>query len=159
MKAIAAMEPNRVIGNGLKIPWYYSDDFKHFKRTTINQELLMGRKTYQSIGKPLPNRFTYVLTTNPCISEIMPTEGFGGLGRYVDADYILQRSEEDNKNLWVCGGAKVYEMFLPYCDEVVMTHIIDQYEGDVFMPQFEHLFPNTEILLDNKDFRVVRYSK
>lgn len=153
MKAIAAMDPNRVIGNGLKIPWKYPEDFKHFKRTTINQELLMGRKTFESIGKPLPGRFTYILTFNTCNDS----SGFGGLARYVDADYIFRRSEDENKNLWVCGGAQIYEIFLPYCEEVIMTHIIDQFDGDVFMPEFEHLFPNTEVILDNKDFRVVRY--
>lgn len=112
MKAIVAMDPNRVIGNEGKIPWHYKEDFKFFKEITMGHSLVMGRNTYESIGKPLPGRFTYILTTD----EKKLNLPWGTLAAYVNKDWICDYPSVCS-NYWVCGGASVYELLLPMCDE------------------------------------------
>jgi len=155
MKAILAMDPHRVIGYKGRIPWHYSEDFKWFKATTMGGNLLMGRSTYESIGKPLPGRYTYILTTDSAKILLPP----GTLSAYVDEKLINDMSPEMQNKTWLCGGAKVYKHFLPKCDEVYVTHIMEDFEGDTFMPEFEHMFPNAQILKETSDFWIVKYSK
>lgn len=158
MQAIVAMDPNRVIGKNGKIPWHYSEDLKWFKKATFGNCLLMGRNTFESIGKHLPDRFAYILT-NDTYKLLLPS---GTYSCYVNEQWILTQSEKNpnfNKHLWVCGGAKVYQNFLPLCESIYVTHITEEYEGDVYMPEFESMFPNPEIIWENKDFTIAKYSK
>jgi len=157
MKAIVAMASNRVIGNGVKIPWHIPDDFKWFKSQTTGQSLLMGNTTFKAIGKPLPNRHTFVMTRDMEKLKLSSQP----LYSYVTEEWLLHwlAFSPDAKDLWLCGGAKIYERFLPYCNEIVVSHVVGDFDGDVFMPPFEHFFFEQEILLEHKDFHVVRYSK
>jgi len=155
MKAIVAMDLNRVIGYKGRMPWHIPEDLKWFKKQTMCDFLIMGNTTYQSVGV-LPGRFTYVLTNNP---EKLALPDAGECG-YANLDTLKQKTAHlYSSRLWVCGGASVYEQLLPMCDEVYATIIIDEYEGDTFMPHFEDDFPNTEILREEKDFWMVRYWK
>ena len=95
-KAIAAMAENRVIGNQGDIPWHLPEDFKWFKQTTMGQILVMGRKTYESIGRPLPGRETFVLSRTP--REIEGVHSFTNLE-------MLDHFETD-KTIWIAGGVK-----------------------------------------------------
>jgi dihydrofolate reductase len=155
MRAIVAMASNRVIGDGARIPWHLPDDFKWFKLATIGQNLLMGRTTFEAIGKPLPGRFTYILTNNQAKINLPSAK----LCTYVGESWVDDLSPELDESLWLCGGAKVYEKFLPKCSEVYVTHVIGDFEGDVFMPPFEHMFPNSELQFEHKDFWVVKHSR
>src|ERR1051325_4315470 len=102
-KAIAAMSKNRVIGNGNKIPWHIPEDFKWFKKMTTGHVVVMGRKTFESIGKPLPNRETIILSksgfsfpsvrTVSSLDDIQPNGG--------------------GRDIFICGGAQIYEQALP----------------------------------------------
>src|ERR1700761_2861456 len=122
--AIAAMSENRVIGDHSKIPWHLPEDFRWFKHKTMGGTLVMGRKTFESIGKPLPGRKTVVLTRG---SLVVP-----GVETYSDGKKILDqlRSMEDAElglharfippptplpPVWICGGAEIYQQFLPEC--------------------------------------------
>src|ERR1043165_9799725 len=99
-KAIAAMSLNRVIGAGNKIPWHLPEDFKWFKRMTTGHVIVMGRKTYESIGKPLPNRTTIVLSRSPLKLD----------GVKLVADLKELESLESNlaaREIFICGGAQV----------------------------------------------------
>lgn len=154
MKAIAAMDANRVIGYKGKIPWHLPDDFKWFKRATIDRQLIMGRSTFEGVGE-LPRRYTYVLS-----NQSLPK---GKKHEYVTYDKLLADPSPfsliRSQYTWVCGGAKVYQLLLPLCTEVYMTHVMGSYEGDTYMPFFEDNFPNQEIVMEHKDFWVVKYSR
>ena len=102
-KAIAAMTNNRVIGNKGAIPWHLPEDFKWFKRTTMGQVLVMGRKTYESIGRPLPGRETFVFSRTQ--REIPGVQCFTDLAE-------LERLETD-KVIWIAGGSEIYRQMLP----------------------------------------------
>ena len=158
MNAILAMDPHRVIGHHGRIPWYYSDDFKWFKRATTGGSLLMGRTTFESIGKPLPGRYTYILT-NDRMKQLLPP---GELCCYVSGDWMRTRLNDFPdlaKKLWLCGGARVYKEFLHLCESVYVTHIMEEYEGDTFMPEFESMFPNGTVIQEHPDFWVAQYWK
>ena len=101
-KAIAAMSLNRVIGAGNRIPWHLPEDFKWFKKMTTGQVIVMGRKTFESIGKPLPNRTTIVLTRSP--EPIPGVRTISDLSQLDPADPALAGRE-----IFICGGAQLYQ--------------------------------------------------
>lgn len=157
MRAVAAMDGNRVIGKDGKIPWHISADFKWFKQFTMNQTLIMGRTTFETLPK-LPNRDIVVLS-----NTIVHRQEYHALFRDKCRQLFLKDERTFNvmefPNAIVAGGAKTYHNLLPLCDEVFMTHVIDEYDGDTYMPHFEHQFPNSEVLREEKDFWIVRYWK
>ncbi len=104
MIAIAAMSENRVIGAGGKIPWHVSEDMKFFKRTTLGHVVLMGRKTYESMGKPLPGRENWVVSRS---GEIPGVRMIRDLGEITEPT--------DGRKLFVIGGSQIYEQLLPRC--------------------------------------------
>jgi dihydrofolate reductase len=146
-KAIAAMSQNRVIGNRLKIPWNLSEDFKWFKKMTTGQIVVMGRKTFESIGKPLPNRLTIVLTRTQ--RSIPGVQTVADLNE-IDLDHTT-------RNVFICGGAQVYEQALPLCSDLYLTLVKRVVEGDTFFPRFEDYFEIHEELLDCPDFKITHY--
>lgn len=149
MKAIAAMAENRVIGQGSKIPWHLPEDFKWFKQTTMGHTLLMGRKTFESIGRPLPGRTTLVLSR----SEV----NYPGTTRVSDWRNIPTNLIQGD--LFVAGGAEVYAQTLPHCTELFLTKVKQHPEGNVLFPAFEYLFPNMEVIRDTDDFTICHYTK
>jgi len=146
-KAIAAMSQNRVIGHRLKIPWHLSEDFKWFKKMTTGQIVVMGRKTFESIGKPLPNRLTIVLTrTRRSIPGVQTVADLNE----IDLDHTT-------RNVFICGGAQVYEQALPLCSDLYLTLVKRVVDGDTFFPRFEDRFEIQEELLDCPDFKITHY--
>src|SRR3954470_21864544 len=128
LHAIAAMSLNRVIGDGAKLPWHLPEDFKWFKSKTIGHVLVMGRKTYESIGKSLPNRTTIVLTR----SAILP-----GIQTVDSVKEVLQLpARYPNKAIFVCGGGDIYRQLLPYCSDLFLTLVKRTATGDVSFPTF-----------------------
>ena len=149
-KAIAAMSENRVIGNGNEIPWRISEDFKWFKATTMGGVLVMGRKTWDSIGRPLPGRKTAVVSrSHPDLPvDIDLLDGLGA---------IESRNYQDQ--IWICGGAEIYRQALPNCQELYLTLVKRQVEGDAFFPEFEDGFKLDEIIRDESEFQIRRYTR
>jgi len=146
-KAIAAMSQNRVIGNRLKIPWHLPEDFKWFKEMTTGHIVVMGRKTFESIGKPLPNRLTIVLTrTRRSIPGVQTVADLNE----IDLDHTT-------RNVFICGGAQVYEQALPLCSDLYLTLVKRVVDGDTFFPRFEDRFEIQEELLDCPDFKITHY--
>lgn len=154
MKVIAAMDANRVIGYKGKLPWHLPDDFNWFKRATIGHVLIMGRTTFESVGE-LPQRYTYVISKQ--------TRPKSEHHEYITYEKLLADpspfSPIKSQYTWICGGAKVYQLLLPLCTAVYMTHVIDAYEGDTYMPPFEDMFPNQKIIMEHKEFWVVKYTR
>lgn len=147
--AIAALSENRVIGSGNAIPWRLPEDFKFFKATTMGHVLVMGRKTFESIGRPLPGRETIVLSRS----------GFAHPGvRMVTSLDELPPLIVDRR-VFICGGAEIYRLALPRCAELYLTHVKRTVEGDTFFPPFEDHFVPAETLQDNADFCIVRYRR
>lgn len=143
-KAIAAMSENRVIGNGGKIPWHLPEDFKWFKTSTMGGILVMGRKTYESIGRPLPGRDTYVLSRQA--REIRGVHSFTDLS-------VLDHLDTD-QTIWIAGGGEIYEQMLPKCSELYLSRVHREVEGDAFFPEFEDQFRLDAIVQKNDDFTV-----
>lgn len=148
-KAIAAMSSNRVIGNRNKIPWHLPEDFKWFKRMTTGNIIVMGRKTFESIGKPLPNRTTVVLSRS----------GFSYPGVQTIKDMAELRPESDTRDIFICGGADVYAQALPLCSDLYLTLVKRTVEGDAFFPPFEHLFEPAEQIINTPDFTITHYRR
>jgi len=155
-KAIAALGENRVIGVDGKIPWRLSEDMQFFKKMTSGEKpeknsVLMGRKTWDSLGRPLPNRFNIVLSRTPAFIPganltVMNLDSLdAGLKPVPPGD------------IWVIGGAQIYELTLPRCSELYLTHVNGHYQGDTFFPPYEHLFTAAETLQETPAFRIVRY--
>lgn len=141
------MSLNRVIGNGNKIPWHLPEDFKWFKQVTTGHILVMGRKTYESIGRPLPNRTTLVLTRGP----------FSAPGVQTIRDLREIDPNRETREVFICGGAQVYEQALPLCSDLYLTLVKREVPGDAFFPPFEHLFTPAEQIQETPEFTIARY--
>lgn len=158
--AIVAIAENGVIGNGLEIPWHISEDFKHFKRTTTGGIIVMGRRTWESLGsKPLPNRENVVITSSP--EKILQQAQEKGVAENVRAfaslDSAINAYKDDQRNLWIIGGAKLYESALDKCDEMLVSHVKMSPKGDIFFPPFQDKFEKSETILTHSEFNVVKY--
>lgn len=132
-KIIVAHDPNRVIGNGPNIPWHIKEDFLHFKRTTLNHTLIMGSTTFNSIGKPLPNRKTIVINSS---------KDFDAMGEEVSTDLneIINRYKDSEEVVFVVGGASIYRQMIDYVDEMIISLVKKEYEGNIFFPEYEDKF-------------------
>lgn len=146
-KAIAAMSLNRVIGRENKLPWHLPEELKWFKRTTTGHVVIMGRKTFESIGKPLPNRETIVLSRG----------GFSFPGVTVAPTLQTIVKEQDPRDYFLIGGEQVFREGLPMCSDLFLTIVKREVEGDVFFPEFESIFPNRELVLAQPDFDIYHY--
>src|SRR5438552_19203565 len=146
-KAIAAMSLNRVIGAGNNIPWHLPEDFTWFKKMTTGQVVVMGRKSFESIGKPLPNRITLVLTRRAV--------AFPGAEKISSLQEIDLSNE--TRQVFICGGAQVYAQALPLCSDLYLTLVKREVDGDAFFPTFENRFELVEELRDTPDFKILHY--
>lgn len=130
--AIAAVGKNGVIGNGNELPWNIPEDMKFFREATRDQIVIMGRKTLDSLGKPLPKRENAIITRN---SEFK-IEGalvFSDVKNAID-HYRGQEKSFSGKNIFIIGGAQIYEASMQYLDEIWLTEIEQEFTGDVFFP-------------------------
>jgi dihydrofolate reductase len=147
VKAIAAMSLNRVIGRGGQIPWHISEDFQWFKKVTTGHVVLMGRKTFESLGKPLPNRTNVVLTRGDDIPGVTTLHNL--------AD--LSASHYAPHEIFVIGGAEIYAQLLPRCRELYLSVVLREVEGDAFFPPFEEGFELIDVPLRHAEFEVRHY--
>ena len=141
------MTTNRVIGNKGRIPWHLPEDFKWFKRTTMDHILVMGRKTYESIGQPLPGRKTFVISRT---HREIP-------GVQILTDLSELEHLETDKIIWIAGGSEIYKQMLPRCNELYLTRVHRTVEGDTFFPKFETQFYLDAKVLEQPDFTVERW--
>lgn len=127
---IVAMDKNHVIGLNNRLPWRLPRDLRFFKEKTMHQTVIMGRKTFDSIGKPLPNRKNIILSRS---GGDFPQE----IEVVSDINKILEWNEADpEKEYFVIGGAKIYEQMLPFADRMYITWIDHAFQGDTYFPQF-----------------------
>jgi dihydrofolate reductase len=147
-KAIAAMSLNRVIGRGNEIPWHLPEDFKWFKRMTTGNVVVMGRKTFESIGRPLPNRETIVVSRSGF--------SFPDVRTVTSLDEI--DLEKETREVFICGGAQIYAQALPRCSDLYLTLVKREVEGDAFFPPFEERFALKETIMESPEFRILHYA-
>ena len=127
---IAAVDRNGAIGKGGKLPWHYAADMKFFRETTTGHAVVMGRKTWLTLGKPLKNRLNIVLSRDP---NIEPQESLLVLS---DVDSVLSLNESLATDLFVIGGAQIYEAFLPRIERWIITEVPLKVTGaDAFIPE------------------------
>ena len=144
------MSLNRVIGAGTKIPWHLPEDFKWFKQMTTGQVIVMGRKTFESIGKPLPNRTTIVVSRS--------RNNIPGVETISSLDHMnLENPTFAGRDVFICGGAELYRHALPLCSDLYLTVVKRVVEGDIFFPAFEEDFALFEELRDCSDFKISHY--
>lgn len=127
---IAAVDRQGAIGKGGKLPWHYSADMKFFRETTTGHAVVMGRKTWLTLGKPLKNRLNIVLSRD---SSIEPQESLLVLS---DVDAVLSLNESLTTDLFVIGGGQIYEAFLPRIEKWIITEVpLTVKRADAFMPE------------------------
>lgn len=124
--------PDRVIGVDGELPWYLSADLKFFKKTTINKTIIMGRKSFESIGRPLPKRNNIVITRDPY---------------YIATGTIISHSIEEalstaqdidaESEVFIIGGGQIYTQAIQYCDRLYITEVAAQIEGDTYFPEYD----------------------
>lgn len=148
-KAIAAMSLNRVIGAQNKLPWHLPEELRWFKKMTTGNVIIMGRKTWESIGKPLPNRETIVISRMPL--EIPGVRTIRFLAEL--------RPENDPRDYFIIGGAQIFELALPLCSDLYLTIVKREVEGDVFFPAFESNFQQKEVVIETPEFSIVHYER
>jgi len=151
LKAVAAMASNRVIGKEGALPWRLPEDLKWFKKITLGNPVLMGRKTWESLPKALPGRRNIVLSRGlspadaPGADIIRTPEGLDMLGLSGDVSII--------------GGAEIYRLFLPRCGELYLSYVFEPYEGDARLPEFEKMFGPPEVLACYEAFELRLYRR
>lgn len=126
---IVAMSSNRVIGLENRLPWHLSADLKKFKQLTMGHAILMGRLTFESIGRPLPGRTNIIISRNP---------GYQQPGCFVYNDIATALDSCKNETeLFVIGGESLYQQFLPHADYIYITSIHQHFEGDTYFPELQ----------------------
>jgi dihydrofolate reductase len=147
MKAIAAMAKNRVIGVSGRIPWHLPEDFRWFKKMTLGGTVVMGRKTFESLRKPLPNRRNMVLSRTASFPGVEVIRDIAAL------DPALLAAPDT----WIIGGSDVYAQTLPLCSDLYLSLVEGDFEGDAYFPPFEHGFVCLGTVEKHADFSVLHY--
>ena len=163
MKAIIAMAENRVIGKNGGLPWpSIKEDFKHFKEFTMGNTLIVGKNTFDTLPL-LKNRECLVLVKEDKIMVTNPNQYLVNnnsmTGQLITMTDIELYSQFRKDYLIVVGGAKTYIKLLPYITEFYVTHVNGNYDGDTFMPEFEHLFAHQEVVKEFDLHKVIKYTK
>jgi dihydrofolate reductase len=125
LSAVVAYSLNRVMGRNNQLPWHLPDDLKHFKALTVGKTVLMGRKTYESIGKPLPNRRNIIISRDQQLN-IPGCEVIHFLQEIDSAEEVM-----------VIGGAEIFKLLLPHIQLLYLTEIQANIEGDVYFPELD----------------------
>lgn len=151
LTAIVAMTPGRVIGRAGALPWHVSEDLAFFKRMTTGYPVVMGRKTFESIGRALPRRRNIVMTRDPAwhapeVEVIHRPEDLAALPGLDGRVFII-------------GGAEIYAAFLPTLTDLLVSHLFAEHAGDTRFPEFAYAFPLSELLETHAAFEVRRWTR
>ncbi|MFA8344119.1 MAG: dihydrofolate reductase [Rhodothermaceae bacterium] len=151
---IVAIAKNRVIGDGERIPWHSKEEFKHFKSTTMGFPILMGRKTFESIKKPLPGRLNVIITGNTELKY-----DFENTVVVNSIDAAFEVCEDKYEKVFICGGGNIYKQTMDVADEIILSEMKLEPEGDVFFPEIDETKWETTGVEDFEEFKVFRYKK
>lgn len=154
---IVAVSDNFAIGLNGKMPWHNSDDLKFFKNTTMGYPIVMGRKTYESLGRPLPGRLNIVVTKNQLFDKDQNIVILNDLKDLTSQINKLKENDEFSKQYsfdkcFIIGGGSVYQQSIDIADEIIMSRINGTYEADTFFPKLDDQW----ILTETKDFETFK---
>ncbi len=147
---IVAMSKNRVIGVKNSLPWHISEDLKRFKRLTTGYPIIMGRKTFESIGKPLPERRNIVISRNQNL-KVQDVEVVKSI------EDALKICSSENL-IYIIGGEQIYNLAMPYANNIHLTEVNKEVEGDAFFPEFDKKEWKEIARENSKDFIDTSYS-
>ena len=147
---IVAMSKNRVIGVKNSLPWHISEDLKRFKRLTTGYPIIMARKTFESIGKPLPERRNIVISRNQNL-KVQDVEVVKSI------DDALKICSSENL-IYIIGGEQIYNLAMPYANNIHLTEVNKEVEGDAFFPEFDKKEWKEIARENSKDFIDTSYS-
>jgi len=160
IKILVAKGKQNQIGLNGKMPWHLHDDLQNFKKLTTGQVVIMGRKTFESIGKALPNRLNFVVTSNP------ENVNAYGVCLFENLEKAIKKARETGKEIFIIGGGKIYEQSIKLADELIITEVDYNGEADTFFPKIDrkkwkeksrkHFTKDTK---NDFDFDVVEYRK
>ncbi len=142
LSLIVAMDRNRLIGQGSSLPWRLSSDLKHFREITMGKPIVMGRKTHQTINRPLPGRENIILTRDPAFSA-------RGCTVFTRLDEVLAHCR-DADEIMIMGGADLYRQTLDLADRMYLTEVHAECQGDTWFPEFDR---STWTEIRREDFR------
>lgn len=151
---IAAMTGSRVIGKNNNLPWKISEDLNLFKKITMGNILIMGRKTYESIGKPLPGRKNFIITSTAAHHQADSSQAdslFENGKPYYFSSFsdAASAAAVTDGNPFIIGGASIYAQSIPYADQMYLSVVKKEYEGDAYFPDFD---PDEWVLSEERDF-------
>ncbi len=149
---IAALSENNVIGKNGDIPWHYPEDLKHFKKTTMGNPVIMGRKTFESLPedfRPLPGRENIVLTRSGVDNKNVTQAN--------SLEEAWKKASEESDKTFVIGGESIYRQALPEADEMVLTRIHEEYDGDTVFPDWDEDSWKEVERDDREDLSFIKY--
>ncbi len=149
--AVVGMAADRAIGKDGTMPWHLPEDLKVFRQLTTGHPILMGRKTYDSIGRPLPKRQNIVLSRQSDLS-------YEGAQCITDIQQLAELELMDEE-VMVIGGAEIYSMMLPQITTLWVSEIEGDFEADTYFPEFKHYFPHREEVEQYEGFKLIKYTR
>ena len=130
LSLIACFSKNGVLGNAGKLPWNFPEDLLRFKKITMGHSLIMGRKTFESIGKPLHGRKIIIVSRNKNL-EVANCEISDRVGK------AIELAQQSDASPIVCGGSEIYKLSIPFVNKMYLTEIQKEIPGDIFFPSFD----------------------
>lgn len=149
---IVAIGNNYVIGKDGWMPWNLPEDLRHFKEKTLNHTVVMGRKTFEAIGRPLPKRRNIVVTRDP-------RWHVEGVEVVADFESFLQTIQKSDEEIFIAGGAQIYQAALPFADKMIISHIDEEIDGDTFFPKWDRAKYDLTDTVEYTGFSVKTYMK
>ena len=143
---LVAVSNNLVIGVDNDLPWNLKADLAHFKKYTLDKIIIMGRKTYESIGRPLPGRKNIVISSNANI--------YGDIEIHQSIEELIDVYKDSTESLFIIGGAQIYSALLNWTKEIYLTYIYKEYSGDTYFPQIDNNFKLDGIEFKTDEFEV-----
>lgn len=139
LSLIVALAENRVIGRDNKLPWYLPNDLKYFKQVTLGKPVIMGRKTYESIGRPLPGRSNIIITRQP---DYQPPAANDSVKVVASLEAARELAEhicliDGQQEAMIIGGAEIYSLALALVDRMYLTEVHAVVDGDAYFPEFD----------------------
>jgi dihydrofolate reductase len=150
---ISAVAKNGVIGKDNTLPWHYPEDFKRFKTLTSGHAVVMGRKTYESLGRPLPKRLNIVLSRR----EDLEIEGCVVACSLEEAKKIC--AEKNEEQMWIIGGSGIYAEGLKIADVLELTEVHKEFDGDVYFPSWDTMLWKEVFREKHEEYDFVRYER
>lgn len=141
---IAAVAENLAIGKNNDLLWHIPEDFKHFKEKTLGHAIVMGQKTFESIGSPLPNRPNIIISNDPNFKA----ENVIIAGSIEES--LAKAKEVEKEEIFICGGGSIYRQFMPMADKLYITLVKGNFEADIFFPDYSE-FKNVVSRKDSSD--------